>query len=95
MRRTGLILCSSSALALVIGATPALAQAQTDPATPPDPTVEAQEQPADPEAGAAQTDDPVQTAAGADQATTEGDTIVVTGLRRSLQSAQNIKRNSE
>ena len=31
----------------------------------------------------------------ADPAASEGDTIVVTGLRRSLQSAQNIKRNSQ
>src|SRR5688500_13684943 len=77
-------------------ALPISAAAQTtDPETPPDPTVEAQEQPADPEAGSAQTDDAVQTAAGADQATTETETIVVPGLRRSLRSAQNIKRNSE
>lgn len=76
-------------------ATPAFGQAQTGAATPPDPTVEAQEQPADPEAGSAQTDDAVQTAAGADQSANEGDAIVVTGLRRSLQSSQNIKRNSE
>ncbi|MBA3512056.1 TonB-dependent receptor [Sphingomonas sp.] len=83
-------------MAVALIAAPAAAQV-TDPATPPDPTVEAQEQPADPEAGVAQTDDAVQTAAGADQAegAADDDTIVVTGLRRSLRSAQNIKRNSE
>ena len=95
MRLTSQILCSTSVIAFMIAATPAAAQ-QTDPATPPDPTVEAQEQPADPEAGSAQTDDAVQTTTGADQTPSEDpDTIVVTGLRRSLQSSQNIKRNSE
>jgi TonB-dependent receptor len=79
MRRTTMNLWSTSAMAVALIAAPAAAQT-TDPAAPVDPTVEAQEQPADPEAGAAQTDD---------------ETIVVTGLRRSLRSAQNIKRNSE
>ncbi len=94
MRRTSITLWSTSAMAVALFAAPAAAQT-TDPATPPDPTVEAQEQPADPEAGSAQTDDAVQTAAGEDQADDATDTIVVTGLRRSLRSAQNIKRNSE
>ena len=94
MRRISMSLLSTSVIALAVAATPAAAQT-TDPATPPDPTVEAQEMPADPDAGSAETDDAVQTATGQDQATSEGDTIVVTGLRRSLQSAQNIKRNSE
>ena len=94
MRQTSMNLWSTSAMAVALIAAPAAAQT-SDPATPPDPTVEAQEQPADPEAGVAQTDDAVQTAAGADQATDDADTIVVTGLRRSLQSAQAIKRNSE
>src|SRR5688500_11561149 len=94
MRRISTNLWSTSAMMVALIAAPAAAQT-TDPATPPDPTVEAQEQPADPEAGVAQTDDAVQTAAGADQAADEGETIVVTGLRRSLRSAQNIKRNSE
>jgi len=93
--RRAMILSSASAIALALCAAPAAAQTQTKPATPPDPTVEAQEQPADAEAGSAQTDDAVQTVEGEDQASTEGDAIVVTGLRRSLQSAQNIKRNSE
>jgi TonB-dependent receptor len=76
-----MILWSTSAVAIALAATPAAAQ--TDPATPPDPTVTAQESPADPTA-------PDQGAAAED-----ADTIVVTGLRRSLRSAQNIKRNSD
>ncbi|HEX2763267.1 MAG TPA: TonB-dependent receptor [Allosphingosinicella sp.] len=55
------------------------ALAQDDPAAQPEPTAEAQESPAD----------------TADEAADDGETIVVTGLRRSLQSAQNLKRNSE
>ncbi|HET8725949.1 MAG TPA: TonB-dependent receptor, partial [Alphaproteobacteria bacterium] len=94
MRRTSTILWSTSAIAFALCATPSFAQ-EAQPATPPDPTVQAQEQPADPEAGTPQTDDAVQTAAGQDQATSDDQTIVVTGLRRSLQSAQNIKRNSD
>ena len=94
MRRSSLVLWSTSALAGALLATPALAQT-TAPATPVDPTVEAQEGPNDPEAGSAETDDAVQTAAGADEGAAGDDAIVVTGLRRSLRSAQNIKRNSE
>lgn len=94
MRRISTALWSTSALAFALVAAPAAAQ-ETQPATPPDPTVEAQEQPADPDAGSPQTDDAVQTAAGQDEATPADDAIVVTGIRRSLQSAQNIKRNSE
>jgi iron complex outermembrane receptor protein len=89
MRLKTFVLCSSSVAILAFAGTPALAQ--SDPVNPPDPTVEAQESPADPEAGSVQTDDAVETAAAA-----EGDNeIVVTGLRRSLQSAQSLKRNSE
>ncbi|HVL78646.1 MAG TPA: TonB-dependent receptor [Sphingomicrobium sp.] len=94
MRFKSVVLCSTSAAVLALIASPAAAQSN-QPATPPDPTVEAQESPADPEAGSVQTDDAVQTVAGADQAVTEDDAIVVTGLRRSLQSAQAMKRNSE
>ena len=93
MRLKTLVLSSVSTLILAAAASPAAAQ--TDPATPVDPGVEAQESPADPDAGSPQTDDAVQTVAGADQADGEDATIVVTGLKRSLQSAQNIKRNSE
>jgi TonB-dependent receptor len=86
MRLKTLVLCSASTAVLTI-ASPALAQ--TDPVNPPDDSVEAQESPADPEAGSPQTDDAV-------EGEGEGeDEIVVTGLRRSLRSAQNIKRNSE
>ena len=52
MRRISMNLWSTSAMAVALIAAPAAAQT-TDPATPPDPTVEAQEQPADPEALAA------------------------------------------
>ena len=51
-----------------------------DPTATPDANAEAQEQPADPEAS---------------QPTDADDTIVVTGLKRSLTSARNVKRNSE
>jgi TonB-dependent receptor len=79
MRFKSFLLCSSSAA--LFAASPAWAQTQGA-----GPEPQAQEQPADPEAGAAQTDDAVEGT---------GEEIVVTGLRRSLQSAQNIKRNSE
>ena len=91
MRFRSMVLCSTSIAALALIASPASAQ---DPATPPDPTAEAQEQPADPEAGSVQTDDAVQTATGQDQGD-DDEAIVVTGLRRSLTSARNVKRNSE
>ncbi len=95
MRSKFTVLCSTSVAAIALVASSGAAAQTTDPATPPDPTVEAQEQPADPEAGSAQTDDVVQTATGQDEPTAQDDTIVVTGLRRSLRSAQNLKRNSE
>ena len=94
MRLKSYALCSASMAAMLFAA-PAFAQDQQQPATPPDPTVEAQTNPADPTDGSPQTDDAVQTATGADQAAADDQAIVVTGLRRSLQSAQNIKRNSE
>ncbi|HEX6375838.1 MAG TPA: TonB-dependent receptor [Allosphingosinicella sp.] len=87
MRLKTLVLCSSSAAILAFVGTPALAQG--DPATPPDPNVEAQTNPADPDQGA-QTDDAVEMAENV-----ADEDIVVTGIRRSLQSAQNIKRNSD
>jgi TonB-dependent receptor len=91
MRLRSLALSSVSTLAFALMATPAAAQSA--PAKPVDPNVQAQESPADPAAGSPQTDDAVQTASGTDQGA--GEEIVVTGLRRSLQSAQNVKRNSE
>ena len=87
MRLKILALCSSSA-AMALCAAPAWAQS----APVSDPAAQAQEQPADPEAGAAQVDDPVQTGA---EAGVTGDEIVVTGFRQSLRSTRNIKRNSE
>jgi TonB-dependent receptor len=81
MRLKNVIRCSASLAALSILATPALAQTGTGTPAP----------------GAA---DPAQdngAAAQSDAATpgTNDQTIVVTGIRRSLQSAQNIRRNSE
>ncbi|MEO6582616.1 MAG: TonB-dependent receptor plug domain-containing protein, partial [Sphingomicrobium sp.] len=78
MRRNSFILWSTTALAMALAATPAAAQ--TDAAAQPDPNAVAQTNPADP---APTTDD-----------ATDDSTIVVTGLRKSLQSAKNIKRNS-
>lgn len=79
MRLKTFVLCSSSAAILAFAATPAFAQ--DDPAAP-DPNAEAQDDPAD----------PTSTEAAPGEAENE---IVVTGLRRSLQSAQNVKRNSD
>lgn len=92
MRLKTIAFGSASLAALALSASPALAQG--DPAQPVDPNVEAQESPADPEQGSAQTDDAVQGVDGSDQVAGEEE-IVVTGLRRSLESARNIKRNSE
>ncbi|HZG09003.1 MAG TPA: TonB-dependent receptor [Allosphingosinicella sp.] len=91
MRLKSVVLTTTSAAVLTLGAFPAAAQ--TGPATPPDPTAEAQTTPA-PGDGSPQTDDAVQGADGSDQAA-PGEEIVVTGLRRSLQTSQNIKRNSD
>ncbi|WP_300973871.1 TonB-dependent receptor [Sphingomonas sp. LHG3406-1] len=80
MRIRTIALCTASFTTLAFAA-PAAAQQQT----PVDPTVEAQTNPAE-DAGSPQTDDAV---------AEDGEAIVVTGLRRSLSSARNIKRNSE
>jgi len=93
MRRINILLWTTTAAAGALLGTPALAQ-DTTPATPPNPNVKAQTSPAKPD-GSPQTDDAVQTANGQDQQTAPAQAIVVTGLRRSLQSAQNIKRNSD
>jgi TonB-dependent receptor len=77
MRLKSVILATTSAAVLMLGALPAAAQTAEQPAA--DETLEAQETPGDTPADAAAAD--------------EG--IVVTGIRRSLQSAQNIRRNSE
>jgi TonB-dependent receptor len=80
MRVKTFVLCSTSAIGFVLAAVPA--QAQDTPPPPPDTTTQG---------GTTATDQAGTPAADADNT---GDTIVVTGLRRSLQSAQNIKRNA-
>jgi TonB-dependent receptor len=87
MRLKTLVLCSSS-VAILAFASPALAQ--SDPAAPADPAAETPEGAADAEQDAAVAQD-----AAAAAAAETGDEIVVTGIRRSLQSAQNIRRNSD
>jgi TonB-dependent receptor len=90
-----MVLWSTTALAAAVIATPAFAQER--PGTPaPDPQLEAQTKPADPETTPESdaTAAPADTVADPDPAET-GESIVVTGIRRSLQSAQNIRRNSE
>lgn len=79
MRVKTLVLGSASLTILALTASPALAQGQQDGTNAGQPT------------GAATTD---ATAAQPGTAA-DGDAIVVTGLRRSLQSAQNVKRNSD
>src|SRR3954451_15548698 len=78
MRRVSLILSTTAFVAIVTSASPALSQ----------PTGAA---PADP-ARSADASSTTQTEAGTPASS--GQAIVVTGLRRSLQSARNIKRNS-
>jgi TonB-dependent receptor len=82
MRLKSIILSSTSAAVFALLAVPAAAQTGQ---TADEGGIEAQEGPADPEASPDQTDG----------AAAPGDEIVVTGIRRSLQSAQNIRRNSE
>jgi len=90
MRHVHSLLCSTAALAAItLVASPALAEAQDQPA-PVNPGATAQQSPADPQPNA---DAPQSPAAAA--GTTEENAIVVTGLRRALQSARNIKRNSD
>jgi TonB-dependent receptor len=86
MRLKTLVLCSSSAAILAFAGTPAMAQGS--PAGPADPAAETQEAAADADRDPAVADE---------SATAEevGEDIVVTGIRRSLQSAQNIRRNSD
>jgi TonB-dependent receptor len=85
MRRFNKVLWSTTGLtAIMIAASPAAAQDQTVP--PPDPTATAQQSPADPVQNA---DAPTTAGTGDDNA------IVVTGQRRALRSARNVKRNSD
>jgi TonB-dependent receptor len=88
-RSTQGLLCTTAIAATFAAASPALAKAQ--PVTPPNPNATAQQNPAEP----AQNADAPQSPAAAAGTTDTGNAIVVTGLRRSLQSARNIKRNSD
>jgi iron complex outermembrane recepter protein len=86
MRRFSTLLLSTTALVTgFASATPASAQDQP---VPPNPGATAQQNPATP----AQNADAPQSPAAAGG--TDNSAIVVTGLRRSLQSARNLKRNS-
>jgi TonB-dependent receptor len=81
MRRLNTLLWSTTAITAALEiASPAAAQDQAP--LPPDPNATAQQSPADP-------------AQNADAPQTGENAIVVTGLRRSMQSARNIKRNSD
>ena len=82
MRLKTLVLCSSSAAILALAGTPALAQAD---AAAPETEAEAQ---TDPDVDGA-------TDVTAGRPAEDENEIVVTGLRRSLQSAQGLKRNSD
>jgi iron complex outermembrane receptor protein len=88
MRHVNFVLLSTTGIAMISASAPALAKAQ--PVPPPNPAATAQQNPAEP----AQNADAPQSPAAAGTADT-GNAIVVTGLRRSLQSARNIKRNSD
>ena len=89
MRRLHSVFCSTTAL-VGISLLAAPAAAQTEPAPAPDPNATAQQSPADPGQNA---DAPQSPAANA--APTDENAIVVTGLRRSMQSSRNVKRNSD
>jgi TonB-dependent receptor len=82
MRLKSLACCSASLAALALHAAPAWAQTQA-----PDPEV--QETTAEQEAVDAEAE------AAPDEDATTVDAVVVTGIRRSLQSAQGIRRNSD
>lgn len=87
MRRVhGLLWCTTALSACISMSSPAAAQDQP---VPPDPAATAQQNPSDPAQNADAPQSP-QAAAG-----TGDNEIVVTGLRRALQSARNIKRNSD
>jgi TonB-dependent receptor len=81
-----LVLCSTSALIMAAVATPAWAQVAG-----PESAATAQETPSNTESVPPQQDDAVE---GAED-TSEVEAVVVTGIRRSLQSAQGIRRNSD
>lgn len=87
MRRVNYLIWSTTAVAAALG-TSSAAAAENQPAAPPNPGATAQQNPATPAQNA---DAPTNAAAqgGSDQ-----NAIVVTGQRRALQSARNVKRNS-
>src|SRR2546423_3896022 len=87
MRRFSSLLFSIPLCGEGAAAPPAIAKGQ--PVVPPNPGATAQQNPAQP----AQNADAPQSPAAASG--TSENAIVVTGLRRSLQSARNIKRNSD
>lgn len=87
MKSTALLRASVATLALV-GLSPAAAQ------TPPAPAGQAEEAPK-PESASDQNADPAAPLPSAQEAPADGADIVVTGLRRSLESAQTIKRTSD
>src|SRR3954452_13356102 len=87
MRRVTTLLLSTTALVTgFASATPASAQDQP---VPPNPGATAQQNPAQPAQNADAPQSPAAAAGGGEN------TIVVTGQRRALQSARNIKRNSD
>ena len=87
MRRVNSLLWSTTALAAMFAcSSPAAAQDQP---LPPDPNATAQQSPADPAQNADAPQSPEAAAETGDNA------IVVTGLRRAMQSARNVKRNSD
>jgi TonB-dependent receptor len=95
MRHLHTLFWSTTGIAALLAAAPAsAAQDQTQPTDqeppPPNPKATAQQNPGTP----AQNADAPQSAAAAN-GTDTGQAIVVTGLRRALQSARNIKRNSD
>jgi iron complex outermembrane recepter protein len=87
MRRVHSLIWSTTALTAMVGFS-APASAQDQPPLPPNPAATAQQNPAEP----AQNADAPGAAASS---SSDESAIVVTGLRRSLQSARNIKRNSD
>src|SRR4029079_3775149 len=89
MRRVSTLLVSTSVLVFIAPSTPVLAQGSAP--VPVDPNATAQQNPAQPTQNADAPQNPASTAGTTDT----GNSIVVTGLRRSLQSARNIKRNSD
>lgn len=93
MRNMSSMLWTGSAMALALGAMPATAQtAPAEPATTAEVPATTAEDAAAEDAAEAAAQTPAEATA---EPTAEGDTIVVTGIRQSLQSAKNLKRRSD